>query len=193
MATSRINNLLSVLPLIMSIDKELLQRFFHGTVEEKQKCAKNMYRNYGSSSLLDRDLRRQFDVIAKYAQLLNTHMEAMRMGELCVRCAQNEGGGCCSLYMAGETDAIQLLMNLLVGVDVEQLRSDGVECCFLGESGCLFLIKPMFCLNYNCTKILGAASIEDINTLEKLTGQLLSKQYEIEKKLLGRLQKLVNS
>lgn len=176
----------------MSIDKELLQHCFYGSVDEKQQCAEDIYRQYNSSLLSDKELLVDFDVLKNDAQLLNAHMEAMGMGELCVRCAQNVGGGCCSLYMAGETDAIQLLMNLLAGGDVEQLRNDGVECCFLGENGCLFLIKPMFCLNYNCTNIHDAASADDINTLEKLTRQLLSKQSEIETKLLDRLQKLVN-
>jgi len=174
----------------MTSSKDLLQHLFYGTVGEKQQCAEDIYMKYGSSLLADRGLMADFDVLKKYAQLLNAHMEAMCMGELCVHCAQNAGGGCCSLYMAGETDAVQLLMNMLIGVNVQQLRSDGVECCFLGENGCLFHFKPMFCLNYNCTGIHDASSRDDIKMLEKLTGQLLSKQYEIEQKLLDQLQKL---
>jgi hypothetical protein len=173
----------------MSIDKELLQRIFYSSVEEKQRCAEDIYRKYKFLLLSNKDLQKDFDILQKHTQLLNAHMGKMGMGELCSRCAENEGGGCCSHYMAGETDAIQLLMNLLVGVDVKQLRSDDVECCFLGENGCLFSIKPMFCLNYNCTRIHQAAASENIDTLGNLTGKLLGQQYEIEGKLLELLQK----
>jgi hypothetical protein len=177
----------------MSTYKKLRQQGFFGSVDEKQRCAEEMYWQYGSSLLVDKELLADFDILKKDAQHLNAHMEAMCMGELCVRCAQSEKGGCCSLFMAGETDAIQLLMNLLIGIDVKQLRSDGVECCFLGENGCLFLIKPIFCLNYNCKKIHDAASANDIQKLENLTGRLLRKQYEIEKKLLELIEKYVRS
>ena len=177
----------------MSDFEELLQQCFYGSVDEKQQCAKGIYRQYGPCLLLATDLLTDFDILKKSAELLNTHMREMSMGEICVRCARKEDGGCCSLYMAGETDAIQLLMNLLVGGSVEQVRGDDVACCLLARNGCLFLIKPMFCLNYNCTKIHDAASTQNINTLEDLTGQLLCKQYEVEKKLLDRLRKLMNS
>lgn len=177
----------------MLIGKDLIQQCFHGSVEDKQQRAEDIYRQYGYSLLLKEDLAADLEVLKKYAELLNTQMEAMRMGEACVKCASNKGGGCCSLYMSGETDVIQLLMNLLVGVDVKKLRNDEVECCFLGRKGCLFLFKPMFCLNYNCRKIHDAVSSEDMYKLEKLTGQLLRKQYEIEGKLLDNLKELANS
>jgi hypothetical protein len=176
----------------MSTHKDMLQQCFHGTVSEKLKCAEEIYRRQGTFLLQNRELCGDLEVLKKYAQLVNEQMKAMRMGEQCVRCAQNERGGCCSLYMAGETDAIQLLMNMLVGVGVEQLRGSGVECCFLGVNGCLFLIKPFFCLNYICDKIQNTASIKEIKKLEILTGRLLNKQYEIEKKLLELIQKPVH-
>jgi hypothetical protein len=168
----------------MSTHKEMLQQCFHGNVLEKLKCAEEMYRRHGIFLLKDKELGADLEALKKLAQLVNTHMGAMRMGEQCVRCAQNERGGCCSLFMAGETDAIQLLMNMLIGVGVEQQLGDGVECCFLGGKGCLFLIKPFFCLNYICEKIHHTASTAEIKKLEILTGRLLNKQYEIEKKLL---------
>ena len=177
----------------MSNSKALVQQFFHTTVEDKLKCAKEMHRKYQSTLLSDKDLLCDIAILKEFAQLLNAQMTQMRMGELCTRCAQSEGGGCCSLYMAGETDSIQLLMNLLAEVDVKQSRHDGVQCCFLGENGCIFLMKPFFCLNYNCTKIRETTEPEDFNILEHLTGQLLSKQYDIEKKLLDKLQKLMKS
>lgn len=176
----------------MSTHKDMLQQCFHGTVSEKLKCAEEIYRRHGTLLLQDKELCGDLEVLEKYAQLVNAHMKAMCMGEQCIRCAQNGGGGCCSLYMAGETDATQLLMNMLVGVGVEQLRGDGVECCFLGVNGCLFLIKPFFCLNYTCKKIHHTALSKDIKKLEILTGRLLNKQYEIEKKLLKVIQKSAN-
>lgn len=162
-----------------------LQQLFYAPVAEKLRLAEELHQQYGADFLRHDDLRAGLEQLQKYAALLNRHMAEAGMGELCVRCAAGSGGGCCSLYMAGETDAVQLLMNMLTGVTVRQVRGDSGECCYLGEKGCMFTFKPMFCLNYNCRNILAAASPENTRELEQLTGQLLGKQYEVEKKLLN--------
>jgi len=160
------------------------RQLFFAPAAEKLRLAEELHQTYGADFLRHDDLRADLELLEKYASLLNSHMAKAGMGELCVRCAAG-CGGCCSLYMAGETDAVQLLLNMLAGVTVRQGRSDSGECCYLGEKGCLFTFKPMFCLNYNCRNILDALPPENIRELEQLTGQLLSRQYEVEKKLLN--------
>lgn len=50
----------------------------------------------------------------------------------------------------------------------------------LGEKGWIFLFKPMFCLNDNCDKIVGATAAKEMLALERLTGRVLRGQYEVE-------------
>lgn len=98
-------------------------------------------------------------------------------------------GGCCSAYMGHENnDVLQLLMNLLAGVDVRIVRTDGVECCFLAESGCLLPFKPIFCLNYLCERIQKESTKADLKVLEQKTGYLLGQQVLLEQKIISYLQ-----
>ncbi|MCL7488948.1 MAG: hypothetical protein M8357_12340 [Desulfobulbaceae bacterium] len=168
------------------------QQLFYAPAADKLRLAEELLQTYGAEFLRCDDLRADLELLEKYASVLNSHMAKAGMGELCVRCSAGSGGGCCSLYMAGETDAVQLLMNMLAGVTVRQGRSDSGECCYLGEKGCLFIFKPMFCLNYNCRNILEALPPENTRKLEQLTGQLLGRQYEVEKKLLNLISARMN-
>lgn len=168
----------------MVLSKDFLNQLYNGPVEVKQRLADKLYTRHRKTLLQDNILSVALKELKDSAIQLNTQMARMRMGELCVQCAMKNGGGCCSLYMAGETDGVQMLMNLLVGGKLVQVRNDGIECCFLGEKGCLFFFKPMFCLNYNCKQIHDVAHAQDMEHLERLTGQLLSKQYEVEQRIL---------
>ncbi len=168
----------------MVLSKDLFKQLYYGSVSVKQRLAEEIYESHSAILLMDNLLKLGLEELTDYASQLNAQMTGMNMGELCGQCAAENGGGCCSLYMAGETDGMQMLMNLLVGGELAQVRNDGVECCFLGEKGCIFLCKPMFCLNYNCKKIHDTATAEDMKHLERLTGQLLGKQHEVEQRIL---------
>jgi hypothetical protein len=89
--------------------------------------------------------------------------------------------------MAGETDGILLLINMLMGVDVKPQRDDGRECCYLGPAGCILRIKPIFCLNYNCSGILQGMTREDLLLLEKAAANVLQKQVRLEAVITQKL------
>lgn len=161
-----------------------LQKLYHAPVQEKLHLADGLCQSYAADFLKQDGVGLELSALAEYGEILRRHMAGSGMGELCVSCAAGPGGGCCSRFMAGETDAIQMLMNMLAGVEVRLVRSNGEDCCFLGQDGCLFLFKPMFCLNYNCQQILAALSPEKTSLLAQLTGRLLGKQYEVEQRLL---------
>lgn len=168
----------------MVCDPDFLHKLYCSSVSERLRIARDIYERFSEPLKADTALMQDLDTLRAQAAELSAHMSAMDMGVQCVHCASKEGGGCCSLYMSGETDAVQMLLNLLVDIDVKQVRDDGVECCFLGSNGCLFLFKPMFCLNYNCTHIKENSSTESLQQLEVLSGNLLRQQYLIEQIIL---------
>ena len=88
------------------------------------------------------------------------------------------------MAIAAETDVAQLLLNMLAGVVVEIQRSNGTDCCYLGERGCLFLLKPIFCLNYNCSIITLGGQRDNLLMLEKRTGILLRTQQDMENRMI---------
>ncbi|PID72805.1 MAG: hypothetical protein CSB34_00395 [Desulfobulbus propionicus] len=164
-----------------------LEDLYQGSVASRLEIAQRVVNEVGPQLKTDDGFNCEFALLKQYADDLNAHMTHMDMGSLCAKCAATPSGGCCSLYMSNETDALQLAMNMLAGIEVRFVRDDGEQCCFLGEKGCLFLFKPMFCLNYNCRHIVDAASPEELGQLESLAGKLLGKQYQVEQYLLGQV------
>lgn len=169
----------------MGCNPDFLQRLYSSSVSERLKTAQRLFDQFSGQLKNNKALTDGLEQLDLLARELSAHMNAMDMGRQCVLCASEEGGGCCSLYMAGETDTVQILMNLLVGIDVKKVRDDGFECCFLGSEGCLFSFKPMFCLNYNCTRIKENCDKTVMQELERLSGKLLRQQYHVEQMILA--------
>jgi hypothetical protein len=166
-----------------------LDRFFSGTVDEKISAMNQLYAEQGREMLADRAISDALDLIRQYTAELSSQMLTMELDRLCTSCASQAEGGCCSSYMEANSDVMQLLINRLQGNRV--CRQNGSEkseeCCFLGTAGCSLPVKPMFCLNYNCSHIHEQSSDADILLLEQLAGRLLTKQTELETLLLARV------
>ncbi|WP_310600453.1 hypothetical protein [Desulfobulbus sp.] len=129
-------------------------------------------------------LAAELDGLRLECRTLAGQMEAMQLGRLCSRCAARPDGGCCSALMADNTDALQILINLLLDVPVAVRSESGENCCFLGPTGCPFPAKPIFCLNYNCSHILTGAAPADLAVLYRRAATVLSRQTRIEDLLL---------
>lgn len=162
---------------------DLYRYFYGGEVASKLAAARELYDRYGEALLQQPDIRAQLSAVVEDEHALSAQMRGMQMGVTCSQCAARPGGGCCSRYMAGENDVLQLLMNLLIGVQVEAQEDDLGQCCFLGTSGCLLILKPMFCLNYNCVHIKGKEDMATLLVLEQKTGALLTRQNVLEQML----------
>lgn len=166
---------------------DLLAKVYGGTLLTRLHFGKAIHAQLGRQIMKDGAFARSFDALLADAGLLTRRMGIMAMGARCAACSAENRGGCCSRAIADETDAVQMVMNMLAGVDVDILSDNGRECCFLDENGCIFLFKPMFCLNYNCDKIVGATAAKEMLALERLTGRVLRRQYEVETLLLARI------
>lgn len=162
----------------------LLHQLYNGTLQSRLNFGKALHAQLSHRLMQSPTFAGTFATLRQAADTLAEYMATMGMGRQCAACATNNPGGCCSQEIAEETDALQMLMNLLAGVKVDISEGQGKACCFIGTEGCSFMFKPMFCLNYNCTRIIaqiGPARSE----LELLTGRLLGIQYEVEKLLLA--------
>ncbi len=160
-----------------------LTNYYSGSIRAKLRAARQLHQQHGRRFLQNRNITDSLEALKRKAADLDEQMLAMGMGVRCSACAAEVNGGCCSSYMAGNTDAVVLLINLLLGVTIKP-ADNGEECCYLGPRGCIFTIKPIFCLNYNCSHIRQAATTEEIKTLEIQAGALLSEQIGLETLLL---------
>jgi hypothetical protein len=168
-------------------DAHFVQTYYSGTPAEKLAEARTLFAEYVERLLASPLLRAELDQLRRHARALSEHMRIMDLGQFCGRCAARPGGGCCSASMADNTDSIQMLINLLLGVSTARQRDSGEYCCFLGAQGCLFLIKPIFCLNYNCSHILEGAKPGRLANLYQRAAAVLSQQTKIEELLLEKL------
>ncbi len=164
----------------------LLETYYEGSPESKLQTARDLYQHHAHTLLQRPDIRQELTRFHQLQAALSRHMESMDLGPLCSRCAA-QGGGCCSAYMADNTDSIQILLNLFLKADISCQQEDPQSCCFLGPRGCQFPAKPIFCLNYNCQAIMLAATPTAMDLLSHLTGEVLSQQTRMELLLLDFL------
>ena len=165
----------------------LQKKIYGGTTESRLSFGYLLYENLGKPLV---GLTTVYQTLARMRtqkNALTAQMQALLLGRVCSSCAASDGGGCCSRCMADETDSLQILINLMAGVDVAQVNNSPAECCYLDvAAGCIFTFKPMFCLNYNCHSIKMQVNGAGLRQLERLTAELLGSQYELEM-LLFRL------
>ncbi|MBC8207673.1 MAG: hypothetical protein H8E79_00685 [Desulfobulbaceae bacterium] len=168
---------------------ELYGVVYGGAVADRLSFAHELAHCYGRELLADEVIAAQLKLTLQRARLLEQQMTVMEMGKTCSACAVRPDGGCCSYYMTNENDGLQLFMNILAGLEVSVVRDDGVECSFLGSRGCILLLKPLFCLNYNCAEIKQVSAPADLGRLEQKTGDLLRAQVVLEQLLIAFLQR----
>lgn len=171
----------------MSTPQHDLDRFFSGTTGDKLLEMEQVFTDHGPALLARHDVTESLARINLLAGRLDSTMASMNLGILCSRCASTQGGGCCSSYMEANTDVILLLMNRLLGSRVQRQHAPSNECCFLGDKGCTLPVKPMFCLNYNCSHIHEAVGDTRMAALEFPAGQLLTEQTRLEALILQAL------
>lgn len=154
------------------------------SVDHKLAAAHQLYARYRLSFDKDSYIAGQLLIITTKSHALSEKMRAMELHSLCTRCANREKGGCCSDYMANETDGVLLLINLLMGNSIAKQNGGAESCCFLGPTGCILSPKPMFCLNYNC-KAITDMEPRKIAELLLTAGAVLRSQSELESHILN--------
>ena len=166
---------------------DIFAKVYSGTLLSRLQFAGSVHTALSPRIMQDKTFAGSFAALREFADALSRQMERMGMGKMCSACSAENRGGCCSRAIAEETDAIQMLMNMLAGINIDIVCGNESECCFLGEEGCSFMFKPMFCLNYNCHKIIAATAPDERSVLEHLTGRVLGKQHEVETMLLAEI------
>ncbi|HHD56820.1 MAG TPA: hypothetical protein ENK89_03985 [Desulfobulbaceae bacterium] len=164
-----------------------LDRFFSGTTSQKIEAMDKLFTRNGQKLKSDKAVLASLALLKEYEAALSEQMTTMNMDSLCCSCAGEAGGGCCSGYMEANSDVLLLLMNRLYGVTVARQHNRAEDCCFLGSRGCTLPVKPMFCLNYNCSHIPDQATAAEMKTLEQLAGQILTEQTRLETLLIHLL------
>ncbi|MEA2084019.1 MAG: hypothetical protein U9O82_07235 [Thermodesulfobacteriota bacterium] len=161
-----------------------MRDLYFSDVATKISIAHRLFKASGARLKADSAVKEKLMLLVRLTDILQKQMRSMGMFELCGTCGSGPDGGCCSAEMANESDAVLLFMNMLLDCEVAIRRDDDFECCFLGERGCTLILKPIFCLNYNCEKIMVGSQKEDLAKLETATARLLGEQTIFENMIL---------
>ena len=167
-----------------------IHRLFHSDFKTKLRTAHQLHQQNGEALLALPLVRQGLATLEHQAQLLQEQMASLNLASLCSNCALKSGGGCCSLYMTDENDAVLLLINLLAGYPVAIQKDDGFECYLLGPRGCILRFKPIFCLNYNCHAIKIHTDAAILSSYLAASAQLLQSQWQMETLILTFLREL---
>lgn len=165
----------------------LIQELYHSDFKSTLLIAHRLFQENGEALRALPPVRDGLAVLEQQAQLLQARMALLDLAPLCSGCALRQGGGCCSLFMADENDAVLLLINLLAGYPVVIQKDDGFECYLLGPVGCSLRFKPMFCLNYNCQAIKTNTDGVLLAAYLAVSAQLLQSQWRLETLILTYL------
>lgn len=139
-------------------------------IEEKIAWAEDCYKKIGDQLLGD---ERVADLLAQLKEAIHaSHMEMAKVGivDECRDCEQMDGGSCCGIGLEKKFNGTIILINLLLGLKFPGKRKDPSSCFFLGERGCLLLVRHVICVNYICKKIEDHIDPQKIAVLREKEG-----------------------
>lgn len=174
----------------MGANRSLVDLLYSGTTTEKLERAQWLYQELGDTLKNHPQISKALADLDQARVKLDTSMTTLAMGKQCSTCAQDTGG-CCSAYMANNIDGLQLLVNHLLGNPPALSDNNQDTCCFLGETGCQFQVKPLFCLNYNCSHINRMLGKDGMDELTAACGAFLAQQSTLEALLTNKINRLI--
>ncbi len=149
--------------------------------------AKEYFDIYGKGILEDKEIS---ILINQYKDAIGytwKTMETLEVTESCSECAAGEPGGCCFQEVETWYTDVQILINMLMGVNIPKTRMYSNSCMFVGDKGCRLLSRNAFCINFLCDKIKTRISVEEINTLNSAAGKEIDLGIRLENAVTGWL------
>ncbi len=135
-------------------------------IEKKIKWAKRIYSEYSHHLLQDKTI---CALLEKYRQSIEENWQVMAdtgVVKECTSCALQDGGSCCGSGIENKFDVVNLLINLLMGVELPSQPWDPTGCWFLGEKGCLITARHVICVNFICKRLYDALDSQSIHRVQ---------------------------
>jgi len=129
----------------------------------------------------------RLDELDRLAAEVEARMREVGIERLCAECGREFDGACCTAHISEQSDALQLLLNLMLGCEVETFECGPDACRFLGPGGCSVQLKPMICINHLCPELRQALPAADLDRVAHATADLLNAQVEAEDLVLAWL------
>jgi hypothetical protein len=150
-------------------------------IEEKIHTAAQLFSRHGKRLLADDDLRHHLACYQSAIRQTGALMERLGVCAACAACAAGERGSCCSSHVETWYDLDLLLVNLLVGADLAEVRVRPEDCRFQGAAGCNLPARHYFCVHYLCPELRGRLAAEQMAVLVRAVGQEMAAAAQVER------------
>jgi hypothetical protein len=143
------------------------------SIQEKIEQAHNLLQTCGSSLVGDPHIHALLKNLRDCIENTNQSMVTLGVVAECKNCEEREGGSCCGSGIENKYEAVLLLINLLLGVSLENEKSSANSCYFLGKKGCTLTARHVLCVNYICQKLQKKFTREELIALQTCAGEEL--------------------
>ncbi len=157
-------------------------------IEKEIDRAKWLYAHYGEVLTEQDGLGALFDRYRNAIGKTQEVMKHLRVVETCSACAREGSGSCCFQGVEEWYDQVLLLINLLLGGQIPELREVPGGCLFVGSSGCKLIARHSFCVNYLCPTLKESIKTPPIERLLSVSGEELFHGWELERAVRQWLQ-----
>ncbi len=150
-------------------------------IEEEIDRAKRLYAHYGEA-LIEQDGLGA--LLEKYRKAIGKTHEVMKqlcVVEACSVCARKGSGSCCFQGVEEWYDHVLLLINLVLGRQIPELREVPGGCLFVGSRGCKLIARHAFCVNYLCPPLKDSTRTPSVERLLSVSGDELFQGWELER------------
>lgn len=141
------------------------------TIQAKIRQAKELFETWGHSLEGDPAIGRLSRSLEQKAAASGKVMYEVGVIDMCRHCDEEEGGSCCGAGIEDRYNSGLLLLNLLWGVSLPEVRYASNSCYFLGRSGCTLKVRHILCINYLCLTIQRTLPHNDLIRLQTVTGE----------------------
>jgi hypothetical protein len=141
------------------------------SIEDKIQMARAVYIQWGRALLEDPGIRGLLQRLERDMAFSHETMHLLGIDSACARCdATAPEGSCCSRGLENKYDVVLLLLNLLMGVNLDDGRSREDSCFFLGPRGCRLRVRSLLCIEYLCPELEEALGWEGLLRIQGATG-----------------------
>jgi len=160
------------------------------SIKEKIAWARETYERSGRFLLHENEIARPLSDLVRATERSKAAMETAGLRELCRICDEEEGGSCCGIGLENRYDGYLLFINMCIGVDLPEKRSEPESCLFLVPGGCRLKTRHVICINYICKKISDKIDSKKINFLRQVEGEEIDILFHLNERIKKALKEL---
>jgi hypothetical protein len=157
-------------------------------IEQEINRAKRLYARYAEALTSQDGLGALFEMYRKAIRKTQEVMKQLRVVETCSVCACERSGSCCFQGVEEWYDHVLLLINLVLGRQIPEVRELPGACLFVGSRGCKLIARHSFCVNYLCPNLKDLTKTPPMERLLSASGDELFHGWELEKSIREWLQ-----